>query len=293
LIKRVLGGEEEGINRPRLIREPKDLREMIKSCWATEPAKRPESFVELDRQKAWEKAAKANSTSATDATAAALLKVFDETPGPEKSVPFQKFLEVFKKQFNLTINDPKDVTYRALMCIMDIGNPSDEVTYDNVERFNLWFSEIHKKDLVHTIDALCSKPWFWGSTTGIPVEEEDTVLAKPSNKRTGTFLVRWSNTHKEFYLTYVIRDKRRGSQKVYKSEKLGRMNVTTLFSLVTKRMKELSLKYAATPRPVIYFGLSLESSKYFLSSPYSFSPIGENRDIDDEQMSQGPVNFIP
>jgi len=284
LIKTVLGGEEEGINRPRLIKNPTDLREMIKSCWVSDPLSRP-TFPELDKQKAWEKASKANSTSATDATALALLKVFDDSPGPDKSVLFTTFLDVLKKQFNLTLNDPRDVTYRNFVCIMDIGNPStDKVTYEKVERFNLWFSEIHKKDIVHTIDALCSKPWFWG-----PAEEKDAseVLAKHS---TGTYIVRWSNTYKEFYLTYVFRGKK--APKVSKSEKLGRINVTTLFSVVTQKMKDLRLKNAATPRPVIFGGLNLESNGYYLSSPYEYSPKDVEND-DEDVTSHGPVNFIP
>jgi len=220
-----------------------------------------------------------------------------------KVVSFITFVNHAKKEYSLdgllNVPDTRDVNIRALKAIMEIGTTNtDKVTYERVERFNLWFSGVKKKELIHTMDAICSKMWFFG-----PYELEDVIyiLSQSQNNHAGTYLVRWDNKTHEFVLHFVFREKRRekGQKSKYtvKFEKLGQINVVALASIITQKIKELRLKTAATPRPAAYAGLGLETTKFYTSSGSTLyemhPPVEKNMaDLTSFASTLGPVNFI-
>jgi len=250
------------------------------------------------------KGKKSNSISSTDTMGEALLKVFD---GNVDRVPFVTFVNHTKKEYSLdgllNVPDTKDVNIRALKAIMEIGTTNtDKVSKDKVDRFNMWFFGVKKKELIHTMDAICSKMWFFGAATS---EDTRFVLSQPENLHAGTYLVRWDNPTREFILHYVCRKRKdriknnllKQNDKEEKNENLGQINVVTLSSLVTQKIKELRLKKAAVPRPVAYIGLGLETTKFYTSSGSTLyemqPPVGQNMaDLTSHASAAGPVNFI-
>jgi len=178
---------------------------MIKSCWKSDPDKRP-SFTEIEKHTPWLSDYTQNVKKIV--TMESLMNIFERNSS-EQPVSFAAFADHLRTTYKLptynfsssTSVDPKDINNRILATLLQVNISAEkkEVTYEKAKVFGKWFSKISGKELLKYMDGICSKPWFFG----VYSEKQTNDLFKVSKLKSGLFMVRWDIPKNCFVLNYL------------------------------------------------------------------------------------------
>eukprot|EP01087_Luapelamoeba_hula_P002734 TRINITY_DN1246_c0_g1_i1.p1 TRINITY_DN1246_c0_g1~~TRINITY_DN1246_c0_g1_i1.p1 ORF type:complete len:1072 (-),score=242.65 TRINITY_DN1246_c0_g1_i1:50-3265(-) len=226
---------------------PVTLRDLIESCWATDPKSRP-SFRRIL------KASLFDSIIIEDAIQDAKARDFWKTKFIDQSdtIRFEEFFEDYLEYFNinpllLPSISPKVRAFAAVLAPK--ANPG-QVTLATFGHAVEVFGPIQTGvDLVETAATICAKPWFWGEMNK---DEAELILG---GKRSGGYLIRFSASAPGTYtLTIQYKKKKFRHLRIVRSADkkhfvYNSKNYASIDDFISMHAQQLNLKTPCSPSP--------------------------------------------
>jgi len=201
VVKAITGGEHPALPE----NTPEKLKDIILSCWAKEPEKRPLfsdlTSMQTDHGSLWEHIEKEAAARGNKE----VLELWKEAAGTAPSVQWDKFQAMFWPKMDMTMSQAQE-NHRS-KCIHNLleVTATGDVTHKAFTNFTTLFSPIltgkQGLNFIDGIVALCKKTYFYGFQGRTPAE---AVINEVLKSNPNPYLLRISTTVGiQFCLSYV------------------------------------------------------------------------------------------
>jgi len=177
---------------------PKSLANLMVKCWDKEPSNRP-SFDDMLKSNIFDNMILEGCLPIFHSL---MYKMWNEKFLGQWSVPWKEFLPVFVSYLNISfrVMAQESIHFQLIKAVL-VDEKDDVVHIENFAKFLEWFGPIEKGMVsLERVYNLLSRPFFHGM---ISTTNAEKALA---GKKSGTYLVRFSNKEKGAFSISVINE---------------------------------------------------------------------------------------